>query len=163
MPSRRKFQELEVLLTMRDRTRKVLNSTLRNLARLRKSSFDAAKAITAIGGVSGAGLGLAARAAGRYALEVGEIASQLNLTTDRFQEFLTVAQLRRPGIEARDLGDALKDIVERITEARTIGEGDLFDASQAVGLNLEYANLQATKHSSSYSRLCHLQTMNLKN
>jgi hypothetical protein len=137
MPSRRKFQELEVLLTMRDRTRKVLQGTLKSMARLKRASFDAAKATAAIGGVSGAGFALAARQAGKYGLEIQTLSDQLNLTTDRFQELLRVAQLRQPATEAQDLAGALKDVVERITEARSIGEGDLFDAAQAVGLNLE--------------------------
>jgi hypothetical protein len=137
MPSKRKFAELEILLTLKDRTQKLMRGTIKTLGRLKKTAFDAARAISGIGALSGAGIGAATVIAGKYAVEISGIANQLNLTTDRFQEFLAVAQLKRPATEAAGLGAALKDVVERITEARSLREGDVFDSAQAIGLNLE--------------------------
>ena len=133
MPSRKvKFNDLLVKIVADDRLTKVMKRTQKLIKGTAKLSAKASAAVTAIG--TGA-FAVAIAKSTEFGASIARTTSQLGLGTAKFQEYFNAAKFTDAKLDVVDFGDALKDVVERITEANTLGKGDLFDSAQAIGLN----------------------------
>lgn len=135
MPSRRvKFNDLLVKIVADDRLTKVM----KRVQKLIKGTAALATKTTAIVAAIGTGaFAVAIAKSTEFGATIARTSAQLALGSDKFQEYFNAAKFTDAKIDVVDFGDALKDVVERITEANTLGEGDLFDSASAIGLNTD--------------------------
>ena len=141
-----KKQQLTVILKAVDKTKKAFASIQKGLKKIKSLASKLAAPFKKLNGLF-VGLATGALAllidkttqAGQQILNVS---NTIGVTTDRFQELYSVIKTQNPAADVKEVGDALKDVAERIAEARA-GEGEVFEAAQALNLNLALTDTNA--------------------
>jgi hypothetical protein len=124
--------DVKIVITAQDKTKKALSSVNRGLSGLKKAAFSAKSAVAAVAGALG--MGLLIRNSFKTIDALVKTSDKLGLTTEALISLRHAAE--QTGVGANTLDMALQRMTRRIAEAAQ-GSGEAKDALKELGLDAQ--------------------------